>query len=99
VARLTAEAATLRPRPTNTVRYSTLLAVRTLARRVAYLDDELVELNAVMRPLVERAAPGLLAMHGVGYDVAAKLLVAAGDNPERLRNEAAFANLCGVTPP
>ena len=37
-------------------------------------------------------------MHGVGYDVAAKLLVAAGDNPQRLRGEAAFAHLCGVTP-
>lgn len=37
-------------------------------------------------------------MHGVGYDVAAKLLVAAGDNPQRLRGEAAFAHLCGVAP-
>ena len=37
-------------------------------------------------------------MHGVGYDVAAKLLVAAGDNPERLRSDAAFARLCGVAP-
>jgi transposase len=37
-------------------------------------------------------------MYGVGYDVAAKLLVAAGDNPDRLRSEAAFANLCGVAP-
>ena len=98
VARLTAEAAALRPRPTDTVRYSTLFAIRTLARRVASLDDELDELNAVMRPLVDRAAPGLLGMYGVGYDVAAKLLVAAGDNPERLRSEAAFAHLCGVAP-
>ena len=37
-------------------------------------------------------------MYGVGYDVAAKLLVAAGDNPERLPSEAAFAHLCGVAP-
>ena len=98
VARLTADAAALRPRPTDTVRYSTLLAIRTLGRRVASLDDELDELNAVMHPLVARAAPGLLAMYGVGYDVAAKLLVAAGDNPDRLHSEAAFAHLCGVAP-
>ena len=98
VGQLTAQAAALRPRPTDTVRYSTLLAMRTLARRVAYLDDELDNLAVVMRPLVERAAPGLLGMYGVGYDVAAKLLVAAGDNPERLRSEAAFAHLCGVAP-
>jgi len=98
VARLTAEAAALRPRPTDDVRYSTLLAIRTLARRVAYLDGELDNLAVVVRPLVERTAPGLLAMHGVGYDVAAKLLVAAGDNPQRLRSEAAFAHLCGFAP-
>jgi transposase len=98
VARLTATASALRPRHIETVRYSTLLAIRTLGRRVSYLDDELVELNAAMRPLVERTAPGLLAVHGVGYDVAAKLLMAAGDNPERLTSEAAFAHLCGVAP-
>ena len=37
-------------------------------------------------------------MHGVGVDTAAALLVAAGDNPERLRSEAAWAHLCGVAP-
>ena len=88
----------LRPRPTDTVRDSTLFAIRGLGRRVAVLDDELKELAAVIRPLVERSAPGLLAMYGVGYDVAAKLLVAAGDNPDRLHSEAAFAHLCGVAP-
>ena len=98
VARLTANAASLRPRPTDTVRYSTLFAMRVLGRRVTALDAELVELKAVMRPLIDRTAPGLLSMHGVGYDVAAKLLVAAGDNPDRLRSEAAFARLCGVAP-
>jgi transposase len=80
------------------VRYSTLFTIRTLGCRVAALDAELVELKAVMRPLIDRTAPGLLSMYGVGHDVAAKLLVAAGDNPDRLRSEAAFANLCGVAP-
>ncbi|MGI9052477.1 MAG: transposase [Ilumatobacteraceae bacterium] len=98
VVRPTAETAALRPRPSDTVRCSTLLAIRTLARRVAALDDELDELTAVMRPLIDRSAPGLLAMYGVGYDVAAKLLVAAGANPDRLHSEAAFAHLCGVAP-
>lgn len=37
-------------------------------------------------------------MFGVGYDTAAKLLIAAGDNPQRLRSEAAWAHLCGVAP-
>jgi transposase len=98
VARLTATAAAMKPRHADTVRHATLLAIRTLARRVRYLDAELVELTRVMKPLVERVAPGLLGMYGVGYDVAAKLLMAAGDNPERLSCEAAFANMCGVAP-
>jgi transposase len=52
----------------------------------------------VIRPLIDRTAPGLLTMYGVDYDVAAKLLIAAGDNPDRLHSEAAFAHLCGVAP-
>ena len=43
-------------------------------------------------------APKLLELFGVGTDCAATLLVAAGDNPERLHCEAAFAHLCGVSP-
>ena len=48
--------------------------------------------------LVRRKAPRLLEVYGVGTHTAAILLVAAGDNPHRLRNEAAFAHLCGVAP-
>ena len=39
-----------------------------------------------------------MAAFGIGADVAAELLIVAGDNPERVRSEAAFAKLCGVTP-
>jgi len=45
-----------------------------------------------------RAAPCLLALRGVGIEVAGQLLTTAGDNPDRLRSEAAFAHLCGVAP-
>jgi transposase len=55
------------------------------------LDDLIV-------PLVTARAPGLLSLHGVGPDTAALLLVAAGDHPERLRSEAAWAHLCGAAP-
>ena len=37
-------------------------------------------------------------MYGVGIDTAAPLLVTAGDNPGRLRCEAAWAHLCGTAP-
>ena len=43
-------------------------------------------------------SPDLVAARGVGTDTAGALLVAAGDNPRRLRSEAAFAHLCGVAP-
>jgi transposase len=39
-----------------------------------------------------------VALLGVGTDVAEQLLVTAGDNPNRLVHEAAFAHLCGVAP-
>jgi transposase len=44
------------------------------------------------------AAPRLVALFGVGSDSAGALLIAAGDNPGRLRSEAAFAMLCGASP-
>jgi transposase len=40
----------------------------------------------------------LLTRRGIGPDNAAALLIAAGDNPDRLRSEASFAALCGVSP-
>jgi transposase len=43
-----------------------------------------------------RPRPRLAA--GVDTDTAASLLVAVGDNPERLKSEASFARLCGVAP-
>jgi transposase len=48
--------------------------------------------------LVAITAPTLKSLKGVGPDVAAKLLITAGDNPERMRNEVAFAALCGASP-
>ena len=48
--------------------------------------------------LVALAAPTLCALKGVGTDVSGAVLVAAGDHPERLRSEGAFANLCVVEP-
>lgn len=44
------------------------------------------------------AASRILSRFGVGPQTAATLLIAAGDNPGRLRNEAALAALCGVSP-
>ena len=76
----------------------TKLALRTLARRALSLEDEVKEIDRLLKILVAETAPEFLAIDGVGTDVASALLVAAGDNPERLKNEATFAKLCGVAP-
>ena len=76
----------------------TKLALRMLARRAITLEEEITEIDTILQPLVKETAPELVATLGIGTDAASALLVAAGDNPERLRNEAAFAHLCGVSP-
>ena len=62
------------------------------------LDAEKEHLDGLLTGLVEQTAPELLGLFGVGVDTAATLLVTAGDNPERIRSEAAWAHLCGVAP-
>ena len=80
--------------PTHTAKYT----LRTLARRHQALHREVVELTAQIKQLVTTTAPHLLGVIGVGPDNAAALMICAGDNPGRLRSEAAFAALCGVSP-
>ncbi len=96
---LVAEPAALRPRPGSMVRYHTLLSLRELGRRAQFLDDQLTRLDELITPLVTARAPGLLALYGVGPDTAAILLIAAGEHPDRLRSEAAWAHLCAAPIP
>ena len=73
-------------------------AMASVARRWQDLDTEITRLEAVLEQLVARvAAPEYLALTGVGYLSVAALIAAAGDNPGRIRTEAAFAALCGVS--
>jgi transposase len=97
-AALVAGLASLRPRPGSTVGYATRIALRELGRRAEFLDGQLGRLNELIVPLVTARAPGLLALFGVGPSTAALLLIAAGDHPERLRSEAAWAHLCAAAP-
>ncbi|MFJ1958207.1 IS110 family transposase [Streptomyces microflavus] len=77
---------------------ATRAALRRLARRHQALDEEISELDAEIGPLVKQAAPALLELFGVGPETAGQLLASAGDNPERMRSEGAFAHLAGVAP-
>jgi transposase len=96
---LVAQAAAMRPRRGGDgVLYATKVAMASLGRRILALEEEIAALNELVATRVQQRAPRLLEVFGVGVDSAATLLVAAGDNPERLRSEAAFAHLCGVSP-
>lgn len=74
------------------------LALGSLGRRYGALSTELGELEALLDRFTAEANPALRGLKGVGPVTAATLLVAAGDNPERLANDAAFAALCGAAP-
>jgi transposase len=97
-AALVSYASRLRPRPGEVVAHATRTSLRELARRAEYLAAEIDRLDELINPLLTERAPNLLAIPGVGPDVAATLLIAAGDHPQRLRSEAAWAHLCGVAP-
>ncbi len=98
VSKLVTTAAHFRPADPTTAAGATRFALRELARRVQSLEAECERLDAVLQPLVAATAPDLVACFGVGTDTAGALLVSAGDNPQRLRSEAAFAHHCGVAP-
>jgi transposase len=72
--------------------------LRLLAYRIVQLTREADDLNQRITDAVDAYTPELLQRHGVGPDTAAALLLAAGDNPQRLTSEASFAALCGVSP-
>jgi transposase len=96
---LVTEAANMRPgKGSDPVTYTTNLVIRNLARRIQHLDAEIKDANQILVELLKSTAPSLLDLYGLGPDTAASLLVSAGDNPERLRSEAAWAHLCGVAP-
>ncbi len=74
------------------------IALKSLARRDLELHDEIADLDAMIAALVDDLAPSLVAQNSVGYESAAQLLLTAGDNADRIRSEASFAALCGVSP-
>ncbi len=70
----------------------------SLARRYLELHDEIADLDMMIGAIVKNLAPDLIARNSIGHNSAAQLLLTAGDNPERLKSEASFTALCGVSP-
>jgi transposase len=86
------------PDPTAGVTATVVYTLRLLARRIQHLTGEINDLTGRITDAVECHAPQLLQRRGVGPDSAAALLITAGDNPQRLDHDAAFAALCGASP-
>lgn len=74
------------------------LALRSLGRRHEALEAEIKLLDDELARLTALANPALVKVFGVGPEVAGVLLATAGDNPERMHSDAAFASLCGTSP-
>jgi len=74
------------------------LALRSLARRIASLDQEIDELDQQLALLVAAAAPRTTQLLAVSTSHASQLLVTAGENIQRLDSEGSFAALCGASP-
>ncbi|MGY1827021.1 IS110 family RNA-guided transposase [Blastococcus sp. SYSU DS0541] len=70
----------------------------SLARRWEQLHEEIAVHSRQLETLTRAAAPQMLELVGVGFDIAAEMLVTAGDNSDRVRSEAAFAKMCGACP-
>jgi hypothetical protein len=79
--------------PSRRPRQRCAVAVRILA-----LEQEIKVADQRLGKLVAKAAPRTLGLLAIGVEHAGQLLTTAGDNPDRLRGEAAFAHLCGAAP-
>ena len=90
--------AALRPGPLSDPASAVKHSLKAIARRWLVLDEEAKEHEKTLAEITARHAPGMVAAHGFGPDTVAELLVVVGDNPERIRSEAALAKLCGACP-
>jgi len=77
---------------------STKHALRALATRWLALSTEIGAHDEVLDAITQAATPTLREAFGIGPDSAAEMMIVAGDNPTRVRSEAAFAKLCGACP-
>lgn len=90
--------AALRPGEMTSPTASAKTAMRAIARRWLALHEEIQAHDRDLECLVRSKAPELTHSHGISTLTVAEMLILVGDNPERIRSEAALAKLCGVCP-
>lgn len=91
-------AAALRPGNITSPTASAKASMRAIARRWLTLHEEIQTHEQALDRLVRDRAPGLMDSHGIATMTVAEMLILIGDNPQRIRSEAALAKLCGVCP-
>lgn len=72
--------------------------LKALAQRWLELHEEIKDHARRLKNLTRAAAPELMNSFGIGVDIAAQMLITAGDNSDRVRSEAALAKMCGASP-
>ena len=60
----------------------TKFSLRKLARRALTLEEEISEIDAILKPLVKETAPELVATLGIGTDAVSALLVRPATIPD-----------------
>jgi len=90
--------AALRPGDITSPVASAKAAMRAIARRWLVLHEEVQTHEQELERMVREKAPELMKSHGISTLTVAEMLILVGDNPERIKSEAALAKLCGVCP-
>jgi len=90
--------AALRPGKITSPTASAKTAMRAIARRWLVLHEEIQAHGQELERMVREKAPDLMNSHGISTMTAAEMLILVGDNPERIKSEAALAKICGVCP-
>jgi len=83
--------AALRPGKITSPVDSAKAAMRAIARRWLNLHEKIQAHGQELERMVSEKAPGLMHSHGIGAMTAAEMLILVGDNPERIKSEAALA--------
>lgn len=90
--------AALRPGKISSPTASAKAAMRAIARRWLTLHEEIRDHEQELEVMVQERAPELMASHGISTMTVAEMLILLGDNPQRIKSEAALAKMCGVCP-
>lgn len=76
----------------------TRLALRTLAKRTRYLDEEKALLDKRIKRYAKDLLPHTSSLFGIAHHGATTLLCSCGWNIGRIKSEGSFSMLCGTSP-